>query len=166
MSLVKNGWREELIRWAPHRPVADHLDIIWILADKMPKEWSKAEPKEWPKAELDFWLACARHKPGGVAYVLNLKMEGTIPIAFRAPIRSYLEKEIANPTVKDSDQQETGYLFATVSDLDRWKNPDDTPVLLKCLKHPYIRLRGHVKNLLENRGVKPAPGIVYEEDRR
>jgi hypothetical protein len=154
MSLVKNGWREELVRWAPRRPAADHLDIIWLLAHHM--------PKEWPRAELDFWLTCARRTPGGVAYVLDLFGKGDIPLAFRPPIRSYLEKEIANPTVKGMGTQEASYLFAAVSVLDRWKNADDTPLLLKYLHHPCLRLRGYVKSMLEKRGVKPPPGIVYE----
>ena len=154
MSLLKNGWREELIRWAPGRPTADHLDIIFILSHK--------PPKGWPKAELDFWLTCARRVPGSVACVLNGQDEREIPLAFRIPIRAYLEKEIANPTVEDVGKQEAGDLFAAVFVLDRWKNPDDTPLLLKYLKHPCLRLHGYVKSMLEKRGVQPPPGIVYE----
>jgi hypothetical protein len=65
--------------------------------------------------------------------------------------------------------------------LDRWNHPDDASLLLKYLTHPFqdrshrprgdgqydvvavYRVRQRVKSLLEKRGVKVPPDIVYEE---
>lgn len=173
MSLVKNGRREQLIAWAVERPVGDHLDIVWILTHEKPKEWSAAE--------LRFWLACARRAPGSIAYVLKASTDDPAPKVFRGQVRSYLEKEIAEPIFKDGNRQGGSELFAAVFLLDRWKNKNDTPLLLKYLHHPYrveslrlpgfdspsirdYRLRGYVKGMLENRGIKVPEGIVYQEE--
>jgi hypothetical protein len=172
VGLAKNGRREQLMDWARERPADDHLDVIWVLRHDKPKEWSDAE--------LAFWLACARRHPGGVASVLRLG-DGPTPPAFREPIRSYLEREIAAPTVKDGGTQPAYSLLAAVYALDGWKNPDDTPLLLEYLKHPayskatrYIGtegtairvygIRNHVRAVLERRGVKVPFGVVYEEE--
>lgn len=172
VALAKNGHREQLMKWAGERPADDHLDIIWVLRHN--------KPKDWTDAELAFWLACANHTPGGVATVLNL-MDGPIPTDFRKPIRLYLEQEIAKPTIKDGGRQPASSLLGALYILDRWKNQDDTPLLLEYLKHPVsstatrytgtigteIRvygLREHVRAMLEKRGVKVPPGIVYEEE--
>lgn len=109
LALAKNGRREQLMEWARERPADDHLDVIWILKHN--------KPKEWAKTELAFWLACARRNPGGVATALNSR-DGPAPTAFREPIRSYLEKEIAKPTVKEGGKQPAYDLFAAVYLLD------------------------------------------------
>jgi hypothetical protein len=171
LALARNGRRQQLIDWAGERKADDHLDVLWVLKHN--------HPKEWAEAELAFWLACARRNPGSVAWVLRL-CNGPIPTAFREPIRSYLKREIAAPTVKSSSQ--AAYeLFAAVYVLDAWNNPDDTPLLLEYLKHPLrdtatriagerrtelhvYRLRDHVRALLEKRGTKVPPGVVYEEE--
>ena len=150
LALAKNGRRELLMEWTRERPAGDHLDVIWILRHDKPKEWSEAE--------LAFWLACARRNPGGVAYVLRL-CDGPTPMAFREPTRSYLEREIAEPTIKDDGTHKVGYLFAAVYLLDSWKNADDTPLLLKYQKHPVPNLRAHVRSLLEKRGIKVPPDV-------
>jgi hypothetical protein len=171
LSLLRNKGREQLIEWASQRPPEDHLDVLWMLSYQM--------PKVWPKAELNFWLACARRTPGRVASALNT-YEGEVPLALRPPIRAYLEKEIDRPTITHFDHKEGGDLFAAVYRLDRWKDKEDTPLLLKYLRHPFCvegtrtegdrrtvsreyRLRGHVKFLLEQRGVEVPRGIVYQE---
>jgi hypothetical protein len=172
MALAKNGRREQLMEWARERPVDDHHDVIWLLKHD--------KPKEWADTELAFWLAYARRNPGGVAYVLRA-CGGQVPKAFREPIREYLEREIAAPTIKDGGTQLAYDLFASVRVLDAWGNPDDTALLLKYLAHPVqdrvtrtdgttsvvfreFGLRKLVKDILEKRSAKVPPGIVYEEE--
>ncbi len=151
LALAKNGRREQLMEWTRERPAGDHLDVIWIL--------KRDKPKGWSEAEVAFWLACTRSNPGGVAYVLR-SCDGPTPMALREPIRSYLEREIAGPNIKDDGTHQVGYLFAAVYLLDSWMNADDTPLLLKYLKHPVPNLRAHVRSLLEKRGVKVPPDVV------
>ena len=170
LALTKNGKRKELMEWARERPADDHLDVIWLL--------QRDRPKEWSDAELAFWLACARHNPGGVAYVLR-GSDDVAPSEFREPIRAELEREIVKPSVKDGGTQPAYNLLAMITVLDRWRNPDDSALLLGFLKHPLhstltrfpggtvIRqygLRLHVKGLLQQRGVKVPAGVVYEEE--
>ena len=95
LTLVKNGRREQLIEWAKERPADDLLDVIWVLRNKEAKE-----PKDLAGAELALWVDCARQNPGGIAYLLR-SSNGPNPIAFREPIRTYLEREIAKPTAKN-----------------------------------------------------------------
>ena len=172
LALAKNGRREQLMEWTRERPADDHLDVIWVLKHNKPKDWSDQE--------LAFWLACTRHNPGGVAYVLRL-WDGPTPAPLREPIRSYLKSEIAKPTIKDGGTHSEGYLFAAVYLLDSWGDADDTPLLLDYLKHAvhstltryegaagtmirYYGLRDHVRALLEGRGVKIPSGVVYKEE--
>src|SRR5947207_10323449 len=115
------------MEWAAERPADNHVDVIWVLRHDRPKEWSDQE--------LKFWLAVAGRNPGGVASALRLQ-DGPPPIAFREPIRGYLEREIAKPAVADGGTQPEYDLFAAVYLLDAWGNPDDTPLLLEYLKHP------------------------------
>jgi hypothetical protein len=171
LALAKNGRRGQLTEWARERPADDHLDVLWVL-----RHDRKAG---WPDAELAFGLSCARHNFSGVVSLLSLH-DGPPPTAFREPVRAYLEREIAKPTPRDGGTQPAGGLFAAVYVLDAWKNPTDTPLLLEYLKHPLhiatprstgtehreYRLRGHVRVLLEKRGVKIPPGVVYEEEVR
>jgi hypothetical protein len=171
MALAKNGRRKELMEWAAERPVDDHLDVIWVLTHDRPKQWAEQE--------LKFWLEVAGHNPGGVATALRMR-DGPAPIAFREPIRTYLQREIAKPTVENTGTQSAYELCAAVYMLDAWKNSDDTPLLLEYLKHPannsavrvdgerrtefrVYGLRDHVRALLEKRGVKIPAGVVYEE---
>jgi hypothetical protein len=172
LALSKNGKRKELIEWARERPADDHLDVLWLL--------ERDKPKEWSETELAYWVACARHNPGGVAYLLRSSDEPA-PVAFREPIRAYLEKEIAKPTVRDGGTRPEYYLHAMITSLDRWKNPDDTSLMQKYLMHPAYSMitryqgdRGTVfrqygirtlaRYLLQQRGVKVPDGIVYEEE--
>jgi hypothetical protein len=170
LALSKNGKRKELMEWARERPADDLLDVVWLL--------KRDKPKGWSEAELSFWLACARHNPGGVAYVLRSSDEPA-PKEFREPIRADLEREIAKPSVKDGGTQPAYNLHAMVTVLDRWQNPDDTALLQTYLTHPLhssltrspggtvVRqygLRLLVKGLLQQRGVKVPPGVVYEEE--
>jgi hypothetical protein len=167
LSLAKNGRRDQLMEWATERPADDHLDTLWVLHHD--------QPKEWADAELAFWVACARRNPGGVAVLLRSRA-GPHPTAFREPIRAYLSGEAAKPT-----GTQPGYsLVSAVHLLDSWKNPDDTPLLLACLKHPssvtatryqgtggtvvrqYI-FRDNVRHLLVKRGVQVPADVVYEE---
>ncbi|HSQ55970.1 MAG TPA: hypothetical protein VLM40_09495, partial [Gemmata sp.] len=103
------------------------------------------------------------------------------PPDFREPICAYLQREIAKPTVKNHGTQPAYRLSAALTVLDAWKNADDTPLLLEYLKHPLhytqTQLEGdkrtevrvyHFRTLaramLEQRGVKVPPGVVYEEE--
>jgi hypothetical protein len=170
LALSKNGKRKELMEWARERPADDLLDVVWLL--------NRDKPKEWSEVELALWLACARHNPGGVAYVLR-GSDDAAPKEFREPIRAGLEREIAKPTVKDGGTQPAYNLHAMLTVLDRWQNPDDTALLQTYLTHPLhssltrspggtvIRqygLRLLVKGLLQQRGVKVPPDVVYEEE--
>ena len=170
-ALAKNGRRAELMAWLGERPAADRLDGIYLLKHD--------QPKEWVPAELTFWLACARHDPGFVAYALPSR-DGPAPLAFRAPVRAYLEGELAKPTVLTYSTHAAYNLFAATWLLDSWKDAADTPLLLEYLKHPLLEtstrrdgtvgtilrrytLRQQVRHLLERRGVTVPPGVVYEE---
>lgn len=171
LALSKNGRRGQLIEWARERRADDHLDVIWLL--------KRDRPKDWGDAELAFWLDAARHAPGSVAYVLSME-HGSVPVAFREPIRAYLGREAATPTVTDGGTQPEYNLFAALGLLDRWKDAADTPLLQAYLKHPAAskgvrsdgaaraavrtyNIRAHARSLLERRGVEVPPGIVYEE---
>lgn len=171
LALAKNGRRKELMEWVGKRPAEDELDVVWVLKHDL--------PKEWPDAELKFWLALARRKPGGVAYALGL-LDRSIPTDFREPILAYLKGEIDKPTVNNTGAQPYYDLQATLRVLDDWKNAGDTPLLLEYLKHPAhhavtringnqkteIRvydLRDRMRYMLEARGVKVPPDVVYEE---
>ena len=139
-------------------------------------------PFRAPVADIAFALSCAKHDAGFVAYILK-GQDDPPPTAFREPIREFLKREIAEPTVRDNYGRTASGLFAAVYVLDSWKNPDDTPLLLEYLKHPVhietvlftgnqgtasreYRLRGHVRDLLKKRGAKIPPGVVYEEQVR
>jgi hypothetical protein len=171
MALAKNDRRKELIEWASERPANEHLDVIWVLAHDL--------PKDWPDAEMKFWLAHARRNPASIAYTLRLTNR-PIPTDFREPILAYLKDEIAKPTVKNGGTQPAYDLSAAIYVLDGWQNADDTPLLLEYLKHPVSStvtridgsqqtelrsygLRAHIRNMLEKRGVKVPPDVVYEE---
>jgi hypothetical protein len=167
LGLSKNGQRKELMEWARERPVDDHLDVVCLL---------KRDRKGWPEEELRFWVASAQHNPGGVAYVLRNSHELPAPIEFREPIRAYLEREITKPTVADGGTQPAYSLSAAVTVLDSWKHADDTFLLLEYLKHPVhttgtgptgtvhnYQLRALVRDLLEKRGTKIPPNVVYKE---
>ena len=170
-ALAKNGRRAELMAWLNERPAADRLDGIYLLMHD--------QPKEWVPAELAYWLACARHDPGFVANALRPR-DGPVPTAFRAPVRAYLEAEIARPTIKGGNTVPAYNLSAAVRLLDSWKDAADTPLLLEYLRHPWLDtstrydgtvgttlrrygLRQQVRHLVEKRGVKVPPGVVYEE---
>jgi hypothetical protein len=171
-ALARNGRRKELIEWASERAASDHLHVIWVLAHDM--------PKEWPAAELKFWLAHARKNPADVAWVLRVYGR-PVPIDFREPILAYLQGEIKKPTVKQTGTQPAYNLNAALHVLDSWRNADDTPLLLEYLKHPahntatrgdgarqtelrVYGLRSHVRALLEQRGAKIPPDVVYEQE--
>jgi hypothetical protein len=171
LALAKNDRRKALMEWAGERPADDHLDVIWVLRHD--------PPKVWPDAELKFWLAVARRQPGSVFYTLGL-LGRPVPTDFREPILAYLKREIEKPTVKNTGTQPAYDLMATLRVLDAWKNPDDTPLLLEYLKHPahhgalringdqrteirVYHMRGHLRNMLEARGAKVPPDVVYEE---
>ena len=171
LALARNGRRQELMEWTAERPAAEHLDVLWGLAHD--------PPKEWPDAELKFWLAVARRRPGSVAYTLGL-LNRPIPTEFREPVLAYLEGEIEKPTVTNTGTEPAYDLHVALRVLDGWKDADDTPLLLAYLKHPAhnvgirvdgnqktdIRvdgLRGHLRNMIEARGAKVPPDVVYEE---
>ncbi len=170
-ALAKNGRRAELMAWLGERPAADRLDGIYLLKYQ--------QPKEWVPAELAYWLACARHDPGFIANAFGTR-DVPAPIAFRAPVRAYLEGEIARPTIKGGNTVPAYNLSAAVWLLDSWKDAADTPLLVEYLRHPWLdtstrydgtvgttlrrySLRQQVRHLLEKRGVKVPPGVVYEE---
>ncbi|MBA4066831.1 MAG: hypothetical protein C0501_24610 [Isosphaera sp.] len=172
VGLVKNGRREQLMEWARERPAGDHLDVCWLL--------KRDKPKGWVEKELAFWVATARHDAAGVATALG-RTDGPIPVAFREPIRAYLQKEIAKPTVMEGGTLAAYSLHDALSVLGGFKNPDDTPLLLEYLKHPMsgtllhvsgerrwqtreYRARGTAAGLLTERGVAVPPGVVYSED--
>lgn len=173
MSLARDGRREQLIEWARERPAEDHLAVLWQL--------NHGKSKEWSDAELAFWLACARRKPGDVATILRMREE-PIPTTFRESIRSYLEREIAKPSVAESGTQPAYDLQAALDVLADWGDPSDTPLLLKYLRHParnkaihydgasgegtrlYVYdIRKRARELLQRRGAKLPPDVVYEE---
>ncbi len=171
LALAKNDRRKELMEWSGERPVNDDLDVLWVLAHD--------PPQRLPNAELKFWLAVARRKPGSVAYTLWL-LGRPAPTEFREPILAYLKREMEKPTVQNAGTQPAYDLMAALRVLDAWKNPADTPLLLAYLKHPahsdVLRLsgdqrteirvygmRGHIRNMLEARGAKAPPDVVYEE---
>jgi hypothetical protein len=126
-------------------------------------------PQELSAAEQRFWLACARRMPGSIAYVLNLARPEEIPLAYREPIRAYLEKEIEKPTILENSQAEYD-LVASLRVLNRWRMPEDTPLLLSYLRHPCRHTNGiyyvrqHAGALLEERGVKIPADVVYREE--
>ena len=172
LALAKNGRRKELMEWASERPAEDHLDVVWVLKHDLPKEWSDAE--------LAFWLKCAGHYPRDMAYVLRA-CHRPIPTVFREPIRADLLRELAKPTVKRGGTQPAYSLVAAVEVLDAWNNPEDTPLLMDCLKHPVhsigtrsdgvqstqirtYELRTRVRPILERRGVELPAGVVYREE--
>jgi hypothetical protein len=103
----------------------------------------------------------------------------SIPIDFRDPILAYLKREIAKPTVLDGGTQPAYGLAAAIFVLDSREDPADTPLLLEYLKHPLhsaatrydgtvgtklrvYELRSHVRAMIEKRGAKIPPGVVYE----
>jgi hypothetical protein len=171
LALVKNDRREQLVDWIRERPADDHLDAVWVLTHNKRAEWSAGERK--------LLVSAAGANPGGVAVLLG-RSKDSVPDALRDPIRKYVERETAAPTVQDGSTQEANYLLAAVQFLDRWNNSDDTPLLLSCLKHPLCQrelrsvgsdgtyygvylLRNQARVLLERRGTKVPDGIVYEE---
>jgi hypothetical protein len=174
LALEKHGRTKELLHWARERPPEDHLDVIWVIDGR---HFDK--PKKWLDGEMEFWLSVAKRDPGGIAGILSYHV-GPHPTEFREPISAYLKREIAQPAFKEGNTLPAYSLLAALSLLCAWKNADDTPLIQEYLKHPMAvlstlregtvgietrtyPLRELAKRLLESRGVKVPPRIVYEE---
>jgi hypothetical protein len=171
LALVEHGRREALIEWSAKRPESDHLDVIYMLAQKLPDEFSPSEQA--------FWLARVRRDPASIAYTWGIHSRGQdMPREFREPIREYLQREIAKPTILGNSQREYD-LMAALRALHAWGDPGDTPLLLKYLEHPCAwetykgngehldryesyMVRQHVRNMLEERGAAIPEDTVFE----
>ncbi len=154
-AILKNGDRQTLLDWAPLRSADEQIDVLYVLNQRFPKTLKDDE--------LKFWVACAKRTPGPVAYAMYFSVRTPgfkMPEVLRRPIRSYLEKEIAEPTVRQNISQKEYDLGAALEVVHRWGDPGDTPLLLKFLKHPngakpwVYTIRNKVRYYLEQRGVK------------
>jgi hypothetical protein len=171
LTLVKRDRRETLIEWSAERPESEQLDVIYMLAQRLPEEMSPSEHA--------FWLACVRRTPASIAYTWGILGRGAeMPREFRPPIREFLTREIADPKVKQNSQAEYD-LVAALRAVHAWGDAADTPLLMSYLKHPcesqsyrssgdkYDRyatytVRQRVKPLLEERGAKIPADVIYE----
>ena len=168
-AMLKNGHRQTLLDWAPLRSADEQIDVLYVLNQRPSKTLSGDE--------LDLWVACAKHTPGPVAYAMYFAVQlpgFKTPASLRRPIREYLEKEIAKPTVRHHSQAEYD-LSAALYVMHKWGDPGDTPLLFKYLKHPnrnevYVggfnskewvyTIRNKAKQHLEERGVKIPANVV------
>jgi hypothetical protein len=175
-ALVKSGKREKLAELASQRPREDDLHIIWMLRHKMPEKIGKTEER--------FWDECAKHNPGGIAYVLRgvyTSARRPVPLRFRKPVLAFIEEEIKNPSVFKNSQAEYD-LVAALQVMASWNDASDTALLLGYLEHPCASqsyrsrndskhdlvktypVRTRVKTLLQKRGVDIPSSAVFEEN--
>lgn len=148
MSLARHGRRDELVELAKHRPPEEHLSVIYMLANA-PSPCQSA-------AEKEFWLACARRTPASIAYLLNLVRPAEIPREYREPIREYLvtalRKAMTSAKTPPNETTQREYdLNAALRVLDRWQDPEDTPLLESYVTYPHPFVSQHAKALRDAR---------------